>query len=658
VKHRAVSTATGAALLVLSVGAGAQSTPAAAEAALDEVVVVANRAPEPLSRIGSSVTVLNDAAIRSSQAIVVSDLLAQTPGVSFARNGGVGGTTAVYIRGAESDQTVVVIDGVQLNDPSLAVGGTDFAHLLTGDIAKIEILRGAQSTLYGSQAIGGVVNIITAEPTDSLGGAVTAEGGTHNTGYVTGNIGSKSDALMWRLAGNYYGTSGIPNFDAALGGKRLCASQIGGASGQVRYDFTPDLQADLRGYYTQSRADFDGYDTPSTGFTQLGDDNEFGENRQFLGYAGLTWRAPERSFTNRVAVQYTNSTTRNYDPNAPTDGFGVSASTQTFLGIGRNLREEYQGTWDFSPVGHWVFGAEHERSTIDSDAPAYEVTPSPVLRQASINSGYAQLRGEVLAGLTLTAGERYDHHDVYGGHTTGQVAAAWVLDDRQTILRASFGQGFKAPSLYQLYSNYGNQALQPEEANSWDAGIERHALGGLWVGSATYFQRNSRALINFFSCPAPNALCITEPGGFYANISRASARGLELQSSLHLSEQLNLAANYTLTETEDRSPGSPTYGQELPNRPKNTANASLTYGSPARLSATVAMRYAGRSFDNAITPTWLGGYVLLDLRVDYPIRDRLEIYGRVENVTNKHYETTYEYGTLGRVGYVGIRATF
>jgi vitamin B12 transporter len=125
-----------------------------------------------------------------------------------------------------------------------------------------------------------------------------------------------------------------------------------------------------------------------------------------------------------------------------------------------------------------------------------------------------------------------------------------------------------------------------------------------------------------------------------------------------LSEQLNLAANYTLTETEDRSPGSPTHGQELPNRPRNTANASFTYGSPTHLSAAVAMRYAGRSFDNAITPTWLGGYVLLDLRVDCPIRDRLEVYGRVENVTNKHYETTYEYGTLGRVGYVGIRATF
>jgi vitamin B12 transporter len=648
----------GAAFLVLSAGTTAQPPPAQAESTLDEVVVVANRAPEPLSRIGSSVTVLNDEAIRSSQAIVVSDLLAQTPGVSFARNGGVGGTTSVYIRGAESDQTVIVIDGVLLNDPSLAVGGADFAHLLTGDISKIEILRGAQSTLYGSQAIGGVVNIITAEPTGALGGAVTVEGGSHDTGYVTGNVGSKSDTLMWRLAGNYYGTSGIPDFDAALGGKRLCASQLGGGSAQLRYNFTPDLLVDLRGYYTQSRADFDGYDTPTTGFTQLGDDSEYGENRQFLVYAGVTWRAPDRSFTNRAALQYTDSTTRNYDPKAPTDGFGVSASTETFVGIGRNLREEYQGTWDFSPVGHWVFGAQHERSTIDSDTPAYEVTPMPVIKQASIDSGYAQLQSEVLAGLTLTAGERYDHHDLYGGHTTGQVAAAWALNDRQTILRASFGQGFKAPSLYQLYSNYGNQALQPEEANSWDAGVEWHGFEGRWMGSATYFQRSSRDLINFFSCPAPNALCVTEPGGFYANIARASARGLELQSTLNLSERLKLAANYTLTETEDRSPGSPTYGMELPNRPKNAANASVTYASPPHLSAAIALRYAGRSFDDAIAPTWLGGYVRVDVRVDYPIRAGLELYGRVENVTDKHYETTYEYGTLGRVGYVGIRATF
>jgi outer membrane cobalamin receptor len=157
------------------------------------------------------------------------------------------------------------------------------------------------------------------------------------------------------------------------------------------------------------------------------------------------------------------------------------------------------------------------------------------------------------------------------------LAAAWALNDQKTIIRASFGEGFKAPSLYELYSNYGNLALHPEQARSWDAGVEQRSSDARVVISATYFQRKSDDLILFLSCPAPIALCATEPQGVFANVARASARGVELQGSFNPNERLGLLANYTLTETEDRSPGSPTYGQELPNRPKNMVNASATY---------------------------------------------------------------------------------
>ena len=626
----------------------------------DEIVVVANRAPEPLAKIGSSVTVLNDEAIRQSQEVVVADLLAQTPGLTFARTGGVGQPTSVFIRGAESNQTVVVIDGVQLNDPSTTGGGFDFANLLTGDISRIEILRGAQSTLYGSQAIGGVINIVTAEPTGPFGAGVTAEGGSHGTGYVTSNVGGKNDSLLWRLSGNWYGTSGIPAFDERYGGKRLSTSQIGGGSGQLRYDLTPDLQFDVRGYYTQARTDFDGYDTPNANPPySFGDDNEYGKTSQMLGYAGLTLKSPDRTLTNRVAVQYTNTETRLFDPNVPAN-LG-SPSTETFYGIGRNLREEYQGTWAITPRVQAVFGAQHERSTISTDSPAFDYSgPMPLNNHATIDSGYAQFQGEVIAGLTLTAGGRYDRHDVYGGHSTGQFAAAWSLNDSHTILRASFGQGFKAPSLYQLYSNYGNKALQPELANSWDAGVEQHGWDGRLVLSATYFNRDSRDLIEFFDCTTPSTqpLCGAEPFGYYANVARASAHGVELQGAATPIDQLKLAANYTLTDTEDRSAGSTTFGNQLARRPKNAANASATYLWPSRLSTTVGARYAGRSFDDAANKIALGGYVLLDLKVSYALGNRLELYGRVDNVTGKHYETAYLYGTYGRVAYAGVRATF
>ena len=644
------------ALLVAAAPLALFTTHASAEAAaeetgasLEEVAVVANRAPEPLSKIGNSVTVLTDEEIQASQATVVAGLLAQTPGISMARTGGVGQPTSVFIRGAEMDQTVVIIDGVKMADPSQPGGGFDFENLMIGDISRIEILRGAQSTLYGSDAIGGVINITTADPTRKAAGSVSLEGGSHDTGDGTAAMGGVSDALMWRIAGSYYGTSGIPAFDQHLGGRREAASQIGTGAGQVRYDLTPDLQLDLRGYFVTARTDFDGYDTPTGTF---GDDSEYGKTQQGIGYAGLTWLTPDHSLTNRLSVQYTGSETRNYDPNAPVN-YGYP-TTETFYGFGRNIREEYQGTWKFSDAGQVVFGAQNEHSTINTVAPFSPFLGAGVV----IDSGYTQAQYEVLPGLTLTAGGRYDHHDVYGGHGTGQFAAAWVMPDGKTILRSSFGQGFKAPSLFQLYSSYGNRALQPEKAISWDAGIEHHALQDRLVASATYFQRSSRDLINFFDCSTPSPLCATEPFGYYANISRSFAHGIELVGSLQATDQLSITANYTWTDTEDRSSGSSTYGNELPRRAAHTGNADVTYVWPFRLSTALALRYSGRSFDDAANQIRLGGYVLLDFRTSLPITDHLEMYARVENLTDRHYEVAYQYGTFGRSAYIGAGATF
>ena len=291
-------------LILFATQSFAQSTTDDTDSSLDEVVVVANRAPAPLSTVGNSVTVLDDQDILDSQATMTSDLLAKTPGIAVVRNGGVGEPTSVFIRGAESDQTVVVIDGVKMTDPSLPGGGFDFENLLIGDISRIEILRGAQSTLYGSDAVGGVIDVVTADPTRKSEGSASLEGGSHGTGDGTVNIGGVSDALLWRVAGSYYGTSGIPCFDQYLGGRRDCASQIGNGAAQIRYDLTPDVQLDLRGYIVSSRTDFDGYDTPTFSF---GDDSEYGKTQQGIGYAGLSWWSPNRSLTNRLSVQYTGS---------------------------------------------------------------------------------------------------------------------------------------------------------------------------------------------------------------------------------------------------------------------------------------------------------------------------------------------------------------
>lgn len=615
--------------------------PNTGDSTVDTLVVVANRNPEPLSKIGQSVTVLDAETIRQSQAVALSDILQQTPGVTLVRNGGMGQTSSLGIRGAQAEQTLVLIDGVQLNDPSSPGAGFDFANLLVGDIARVEVLRGSQSTLWGSQAIGGVVNVITTEPTGPLAADLTAEGGSRSSQYYQGGVGGKLDAFSFRVAGGYYSTSGISAFDSALGGKEPDGFNAGAFSGRASLDVTKDVQIDLRAYYTHSKTAFDGFSTPTFTF---GDDSEYGEVTEFVDYSGLNVSAFGGRLKNRLAFEYASTRRRSYDPaDAPT--------TETFYGDGADTRVEYQGTAQILPGYTAVFGAQHERTSFYSGSPAF--FSGPDIAAFTIDSGYGQVQGEVIKGLTLTGGVRYDSHSAYGGHTTGQVAGAWSLNGGTTLLRASWSQGFKTPSLYQLYGDYGNPALRPETSNSADAGVEQRLMGGKVVLGATWFRISSRDLIDFTGCTGSKTFCGTRPFGAYFNVNRALSQGVELQGSATLMDGLTLSANYTYTDAKNQITG-----KDLARRPRNAANATISYVWPIRLTTAFAVRYAGRSFDDAGNSRALHGYTVMDLRASYPVTDKLEVYGRIENLADEHYETAYQYGSEGRGAFVGVRARF
>ena len=615
------------------------------ERAIDEVVVTATRSPQPLYRVGSSITVLNKEAIESSQAVAVSDLLIQTPGVSFSRNGGVGGTTSLRIRGAETDQTTVLIDGVKINDPSSPGGGYNFADLLVGDINRIEILRGAQSTLWGSQAIGGVVNMITTEPTQAFEVSADAEGGSRSTGYGRLGVGGDSEYVNWRLAGAYYVTDGISTF---VGGTEKDGYQNSGLNGRVRVNVNEAISIDLRGFYLHSHVQLDGFPAPVYAFA---DTAEFNKTTEFVGYSGVNFDLLEGRFKNRIAFGYTDIDRDSFNPDQP-------VTKSTFMSVGRNKRFEYQGTFAVAEGWEAVFGAERETSTLRTAAPNAFVPNPPVdTAKATITSGYAQVQGEVVPDLTLTGGLRYDDHDTFGSRVLGQAAAAWALNDQNAILRASFAQGFKAPTLYQLYSDFGNPDVKPEKANSWDAGIEQHALDGTVVVSATGFYRKTKSQIDFVSCPNPNPLCLSGTFGFYNNIASARAQGIELSGSATF-DALVAEANYTLTDTKNTSAGSANNGKDLARRPKHTANATFTYNWPMEVSTAVALRYVGKAFDNASNGTVLKSYSLVELRAAWQVMDTVELYGRVENLFDKDYVTTNNYGSIGRSFFAGVRARF
>jgi vitamin B12 transporter len=614
-----------------------------------DIVVTATRTPVAIDRVASSVTVLDKAAIDRAQDIAVADLLLRTPGVSLSRNGGPGTSTSLRIRGAEPDQTVVVVDGVKLNDPSSPGGGYNFANLLVGDAARIEVLRGPQSILWGSQAIGGVVNIVTALPDRDLEGSIDVETGSRETVSARAALGGRTGPLSWRIGGQAFATDGVSAVAPAFGGRERDGYTNRSITGRAVLAIATGIGAELRGYHSSGRTELDATtaDTP-----------EYSFNREFVGYAGLTVDLADGRLRNRLGYGYTNTDRDNFNP--------TRARARTFDAAGRNERLEYQGSFAIAEGWNATFGVENERSRFRSVSPPAALAtpvPAPAIGRAEITSAYGQLNAAVTDGPTLTGGIRRDDHSRFGSQTLFAGGAAWVLPTG-TVLRASYGEGFKAPTPFQLFSEFGNQALGPEAATGWEAGAEQRMLDGALSVGGIYFERRTTDQIIFTGCATATTdpLCFRPDtairrSGFYRNVSRAFAKGVEAVAAARIGTRLILEGNYSWTEAEDRSPGA-NFGRWLPRRPRHAANASIGYALPFGLTAGAAVRWSGGSFDNAANTVRLGSYALVDLRAELALSPAIRLFGRVENVLDERYETAFRYNSLGRGVSAGLRGRF
>lgn len=635
------ATATG---LVLALAA----SPALAEdAGTDEgIVVTALRTPVAADRVSATVTVLDEPAIVALQPVALTAALLRTPGISASRNGGYGTTTSLRIRGADAGQSVMVIDGMRLSDPSSTAGGYGFSNLLLDDIDRIEILRGPQSILWGSDAIGGVVNVRTRRPAAPLEGSVAVEAGTHDTVSARAGIGGTSQAVDWRLSASRFTTDGI---SARSSGSEDDGYTRTGASGTVTVRLAPGISLDLRGYWSKSNNDFDG---------TSGDTLAYGLTEEWSGYAGLNFALLGGRLANRIAVLQSETDRENYDP-------ARSIRPLTFDAHGRVRRFEYQGTYTVSDALQAVFCAEREEQRMTTASPANSAAPY-VLTPTSVdtNSVYGELRLSPVTGLTLNGGARYSDQSRFRGNTVVSAGAVYTPNEGATVLRASYSQGYKAPSLYQMFSIYGAADLSPEKAKGWEVGAEQNFAETLRL-SATWFQRDTDNLIDFAYCPVGAAqpeICYI-PGtattrfGYYANVKAARARGLELSAQGRLGV-LFASGNYSWIEAEDRTGGSSTYGRQLQRVPRHLANAEAGFDLPQGLRASVAARYSGESFNAATGTAKLDDYWLIDLRAQWEIRQGLIVQGRVENLTDKNYETAAGYAALGRTVTFGIRSRF
>lgn len=624
----------------------AQSARAEEEAPADTIVVTALRTPVDQADNSAAVTVLDDAAIAAAQPVAVTDILLRTPGISLSRNGGYGAATSLRIRGADAGQTVMVIDGMRLSDPSSTAGGYAFSNLMLDDIERIEILRGPQAILWGSDAIGGVVNVTTRRPTRSLEGSFAAEAGSHQTVSARAGIGGTSAAVDWRLAGSTFTTDGI---SARSNGTEPDGYSRQAASGTVTVRLGQGVSLDLRGYWSSARNDFDG---------SAGDSLAYGLTKEWSGYAGLNFTLFGGRLVNRLAVLQTETDRENYDPVRTIRPLNFDAH-------GRVRRYEYQGTFRASDALDLVFGAERDEQRMTSASPGNSLAPYALVpNTADTNSVYGQVRFRPFTGLTLNAGARYDDQSRFGGNTVFSAGAAYTPDEGTTILRASYDEGYKAPSLYQLFSAYGVADLKPEQARGWEVGIERR-FGEGFHASAAWFDRSTDNLIDFAYCPTSGtlpAVCYV-PGttttrfGYYANVKKSHARGLELTGSARW-KALFLEGNYSWIKAEDLSPDSVYPGRQLARVPRHLANLEAGFDLPSGLRASVAARYSGKTFNTVSSTAVLEDYWLVDLRVQWRIVEGLTFQGRVENLGNRRYETASGYSALGRTAYVGLRARF
>ena len=616
-------------------------TTARADEAPDTIVVTANRAPQPLARVGQSISVVDAAEIARRQTLTIADVLRTVPGITTIRNGGIGGTASVFIRGAESNQTVSLVDGVKINDPSSPGGGFNFGNLMIGNIARIEVLRGAQSVLWGSQAIGGVINMITAPPTDALAVNLRGEYGFRNTAQIVGNISGKTGPLSASAGAGYFRTDGISAFSEARGGTEPDGYDNFGANANLNAALTDAVSIDARGWFSNSNAGIDGFAPPAYAF---GDTAETTKTREIVGYTGINAAFMDGRFHNRLGFAYTDIRRNNDD-----SGFA------TFAGNGRNERFEYQGIFDISDGWQATAGLERETSRYSASS----FGGAPTQGRARIDSVYGQLVATPVADLTLTGGVRHDDHDRFGGATTFGGSGVWTPGGKGTSVRASYSEGFRAPSLYQLQSDYGNERLRPERSKGWDAGITQRLLGGAFEASATYFKRNSTDLIDFSSCATPLVgICTNRPYGTYDNVARAQAEGAELTLVLRPVEALHLQANYTYVDARNRSPGDVNFGKQLTRRPQHSASTLIDYRWRFGLETGATVTVVGASFDNAGNTRKVQGYLLTDIRAAMPVAKGIEIYGRIENLFDERYETVFQYGAPGRAAYAGVRLRY
>jgi vitamin B12 transporter len=585
----------------------------------DDTVLSATATPVSRPQVGSSVTVITEEDIQRRGARTLNEILRTVPALDITSRGGPGQPTSIFTRGTNSSQTKVLLDGIPLNDPSGPSRAFDPSNFLLDNVQRIEVIRGPQSTLYGSDAIGGAINIVTRRGNGPAQIRTTQEGGSFGTYTQSTTLSGGSERFWYSFSGAWFKNDG---FSTSSFGTEDDGYENGTLSGRIGTLLTDDLDVDVSWRYIDADADFDGFlaDAPrnidteafflrtQTTYTQL---DGLLEHR--AGYSLASYKKDDRA------------------------GF------QAFFD-GESHQFDYRAslrTYDDDCFSHTLTGGvDHLREDVLQDTSNAFISFDPTAAQFATGV-FAENQFEVADRWFTTAGYRYNDFSRAGHASTYRVTSRLLIPESDTALHGAIGTSFRAPALAEVAAGFGfNTALRPEESFGWEAGAEQQLFDGRVILDATYFRNDLTNLIDF-----PPAT------GFTAvNIASALTAGVEASAQVELGPETFLLASYTNTKTQDNSTGN-----QLLRRPRHKANLSLSqFLSDRQAQVSLNLRFVGDRDDFGVT---LDEYFLVNASFWYELSEDVRLFGRVDNITDEQYEDVFGFSSADISAYGGVSIT-
>jgi len=592
----------------------------------DEPIVTSpTSTPELVGEFGGTVRMIGPDEIARSRERTVSQLLRRVPGVDVVQNGPAGGLTTVFLRGAASQHTKVFLDGIPLNDPSNASRLFDFGNMLLDNVERIEGLQGPQSLLYGSDALGGVIQITSKRGSGPRTTTLLADGGSFHSHREQVAVQAGSDQFHYAFTGSWNQTRGFSAASPRVGGVDHDGFEAGVVSGRVGWTPSEDLEVDYVFRWIDSRMGLDDASF-SLGSPPTDDPLRTYVSENFFNRVQL-----RKAMMDGLIVQRASFFLTDFDRNDKDDIFPTSFEGQTrkFL---------YQA--DLQLTEENVFSAGADYTAEDGSSDGAFGAAGATQNDAGV---FIQDQIRLAERWFTTVGFRWDDHSAAGTAQTYRMTSTYRLFDWGTDVRGSIGTGFRAPALAENLFPFGNPGLRPETSKGWEYGIDQALFDGDVRIGATYFRNDFRDLILFDL----NTFTLM-------NIGTARTHGVELSGRVDLTACVFITGGYTVMDTMDGETGGP-----LVRRPRHKASMAVTRTfCDDRVSLSCAGQFVGDRTDARDASVWLDDYTVFNVSGDYLLFDDVRLYARINNLFDKRYEEVTGFAASPFAAFAGAEWTY